>query len=279
MDNEVQTKFERMGARLKVTIVPVGAPLQSDRRRLGADEQTRPVAVDIRRDDGGEFFELRRRSNVDVQVLDVRPSDRHLLLMVREPDTEQARPVKSRFLCGHDERAWFVAAVPEAAHASNVQNAKDALKPPEVWAAIQNFGVSAKDRDRRRNEAFVRQGEWFFIPRRRLKVSEQLVLRREPIRRGSGKPHICQFVYRTGGQQVYVCPAYPNGLPASEYQALPQAERDRHGWRVMVRDARVFAKGAIRHPDHKTVWLDCWHQVVMNTETQARAMRHVAFLD
>jgi hypothetical protein len=38
-------------------------------------------------------------------------------------------------------------------------------------------------------------------------------------------------------------------------------------------------KGAIRHADHETIWLRDWHEVVMNTETQARAMNQVAFLD
>jgi hypothetical protein len=38
-------------------------------------------------------------------------------------------------------------------------------------------------------------------------------------------------------------------------------------------------KGSVRHPDHKTIWLPYWHQVVMNTETRAIAMRNVAFLD
>ena len=46
-----------------------------------------------------------------------------------------------------------------------------------------------------------------------------------------------------------------------------------------VRDPELFAKGAIRHPDHATVVLNGWHRVVMNTEQGARAMRHVAFLD
>ena len=46
-----------------------------------------------------------------------------------------------------------------------------------------------------------------------------------------------------------------------------------------MRDARVYVTGAIRHKDHATVWLTDWHEVVMNTETQAKAMRHVAFLD
>jgi hypothetical protein len=160
-----------------------------------------------------------------------------------------------------------------------VQSAKDALKPQEVWDAIRQHGVPMRHRDQRRTDAFIRQGEWFFIPRPGLKVNEKMVLRAEPIRRGAGKPHMCQFLFRTGGQAVWVCSRYPNGLTQQEYRELPDRERERYAWRQMVRDARVYAKGSVRHPDHKTVWLSGWHLVVPNTEFQARAMRHVAFLD
>ena len=50
---------------------------------------------------------------------------------------------------------------------------------------------------------------------------------------------------------------------------LEPHERARSDWRVMVRDARVCVKGAVRHPDHATIWLPEWHEVVMNTETRA----------
>ena len=41
----------------------------------------------------------------------------------------------------------------------------------------------------------------------------------------------------------------------------------------------LYAKGAVRHPDHNTIVLHGWHRVLMNTEHAARAMRHVAFID
>jgi len=105
------------------------------------------------------------------------------------------------------------------------------------------------------------------------------VLRDEPIRRGRGNPHECEFLYRQGGEEVWVSRAYPNGLTRQQRKALSRQERRRHQWSVMQRDARVYVKGAIRHVDHDTITLAYWHQVVMNTETQALAMRDVAFLD
>ena len=212
----------------------------------------------------------------DVAVLDVQPSDRHLLLLVRE------RGEKHKFLCGHDERHWFVAAVPESAPVGTVRQAKEALKPAEVQVAQGRSGLGAEARNRRKNAAYRRQGEWFFLPTPDLRVDESLVLRNEPIRRGNGgKPHWVEFCYRTGGESVYVCSRRPNGLVESEYRDLlgrnPKAKG--WGWRAMRRDAGVYVRGRVRHADHKTIVLHGWHQVLMNTENQSKAMRNVAFLD
>jgi hypothetical protein len=48
---------------------------------------------------------------------------------------------------------------------------------------------------------------------------------------------------------------------------------------MMTRDPELFARGTVRHPDHATITLHGWHRVVMNTEHQSSAMRHVVFLD
>jgi hypothetical protein len=262
MGNAIENKFEKMGARVKVKCDPLA-----------------PLSIDIRRDRLGEYFEVRHTRDIDVQVVDVKPADRHLLLMTRRLRPQPGEAPNSKFLCGHDERAWFVAAVPESAHAKNVQDAKDALKPAEVWASIRAHGVPPRDRNKRRTAGFLRQGEWFFLPRPWLRVDEKLVLKQEAIRRGAGKPHVCQFLYRQGGELVYVNGAHPNGLTEAEFRQLSKDERQSAGWQTMARDARAYVNGSVRHPDHQTIWLPYWHQIVMNTETRAAAMRNVAFLD
>jgi hypothetical protein len=50
-------------------------------------------------------------------------------------------------------------------------------------------------------------------------------------------------------------------------------------WVVQRRNPLVSVRGKVRHADHKTIVLCGWHQVLMNTETQSVAMRHVAFID
>jgi hypothetical protein len=46
-----------------------------------------------------------------------------------------------------------------------------------------------------------------------------------------------------------------------------------------VRNMSVLVRGRISHADHKTIVLNGWHQVAMNTENQSRAMRFVTFID
>src|SRR5262249_44885824 len=118
--NLLDSKFARIGARLKVADRP------SRRNRTPG-----VVSLDVQADRKGEFFEIVKQpgAEAEIAVPDVQPADRHLLLLVRE-GTE-----KSKFLCGHDERHWFVAGIPESAPVGTVRQAKEALKPAEVQTA------------------------------------------------------------------------------------------------------------------------------------------------
>jgi hypothetical protein len=265
--NLLDIKFARIGARLKVADRP------SRRSRMAG-----VISLDVQTDRKGEFFEIVRQpgAKAEIAVLDVRPADRHLLLLVREGKD------KSKFLCGHDERHWFVAGIPEAAPVGTVQQAKESLKPAKVLNAQALKRLKGKARNRRKNAAFVRQGEWFFLPDPGFVVDEKLVLRHEPLSRGNGgKPHWAEFCYRTGGETVYVCSRYPNGFTVAQYRSIlaGNSNADPWNWRMMIRNAGVFVRGRIRHPDHDTITLHGWHQVLMNTEGQSKAMRNVAFLD
>ncbi len=166
MSTEVlERRFASIGARVKVN--------------HGARGDA--VRIDVGTDRRGEFFELQlaRRDELSLVVVDADRDDRSLLLLVRDGDE------KSRFLCGFDERHWFVAAIPESARGvSGVDAAKDALQPDAVREAVAK--VRPRDRFRRRNAAYVRQGEWFFLPQWHLVVDESAVLHNEPLSRGAG---------------------------------------------------------------------------------------------
>ena len=258
----LETMFGRMGARVAIrdTI--------NERDRAG---------INIRSDKHGEYFDIRVRPNeeVEYEVIDIQPRLKHLLLMARREHS------KNKFLCGHDERHWFVCAVPGEA-VTNVIRAMEALQPEEVRTAVRRRVKRIKNRLRRRNEAFVRQGEWFFIPAPELVVNPKLVLKNEPLRRGNGgKSHMCQYLYRTGGENVLVSRRYPEGLTPKEYASVIATDPNANhwGWTSMVRNPRAYVRGRVWHPDHKTIVLDGWHRVLMNTEGLAPGASRVVFLD
>ncbi|MGQ0637658.1 MAG: hypothetical protein ACT4QC_23895 [Planctomycetaceae bacterium] len=262
--NLITRQFAKIGARARIHANPAG------NARAG-------VSIDIGRDADGEFFDITigRDAPAELAVLDAQPRLRHLLLLSRQ------NREKHKFLCGHDERHWFVAAVPERAPVSNVKTAFEALKPVAVRTELVRRKVKQKNRNRRRNGAFLRQGEWFFVPVGTRNFPAMLTLRNEPLRRGAGKPHFCEELVRIGGELVYVSPQHPNGLTEVQYRKLISRKPKLRGlqWITRRRNPGVFVRGRIRHADHKTIVLNDWHQVLMNTETESVAMRHMAFID
>ncbi|MBC8135949.1 MAG: hypothetical protein H8F28_08705 [Fibrella sp.] len=276
--------FEKIGARLRVDSEVTHAP--SHRRE--------PYTLDVQENKRGskeETYLLRVRpaalESLQISVLDVQPQLRHLLLMARPleiKDTE--RPAltlteQSRLLCGHDERHWFVAAVKNGVGApTGVAEAMESLKPAGVAAQQYRAGVRAKDWHRRKNAGFVRQGEWFFLPEPDLVPSKNAVIYSdEPIRRSSGnKPHIVEELIRDGGDTVYVCDRYSAGVSEARYQQLLKTKTGARAfnWRPMRRNPDVYARGRVRHADHATLFLPCWHRVRMNGEILSA---QVAFLD
>lgn len=267
----VEQKFDRMGARVKF----------GDRGRLRfSKDQT--ISIDISRDEEGEFFDIRTDGKLDFQVLDVKKKDRHLLLMTKDAFRKQ------KFLCGHDERHWFTAAIPEKSGASTVFEAMQALKSPVLVEAEK--GLKRKDSHKRHRKADIgkihRQGEFTFVPDSAFEPgvsSLSPVLKNEPMQRGGGsKPHMAEFLFRQGGRQVYISRKHPNGISEKQYKSLMKnnEEARQMRWETRVVNPRVYVKGRITHADHATLNLkDVWHRVILNTEDQAWASRNVAFMD
>ena len=264
---EIETKFERMGARARTSVA-------------GADAR-RAVSVDVQSDRRGEYFDVVARKGVEFEVIDLDRRERHLLLLARV-DGE-----KSRYLCGHDERHWFVAAIPERTPVSTVEDAKLALRP-EVPTRFRS--TARKRLLARRSVEHVRQGEWFFVPAPDFRPGPRNPIRRhEPLSRGVGsKPHVAEEAVRSGGTVLWfpqfagwrrrVSPRHALGYSQKEMEQLAVAH-PKWRWISMLRDPEVHVRGAIRHPDHATVSLRGWHRVYMNTEPLARAAENVMFLD
>lgn len=270
----LKEKFARIGAELVV----------DDVSGLRSNRWTTDLTIDVRSGGraGEQFVITQRRNAIErLEVVDLRPELRHLMLLEREGDK------KSKFLCGHDERHWFVCSMGDKSNARGVVDAMEALKPTIVKAAQLAASVKTKDRHRRRNAGFLRQGEWFFVPTDELDNVDTLgILHHEPVMRASRggsrpKPHIVEEVVRTGGQLVRVCWRYPRGVIERVYADIVSRNPSAAGWgwQTLRRNPDIFGRGAVRHPDHATIHLDGWHRIVLNLEVPAGNDKRVVYFD
>ena len=92
--NSLERRFIAIGARMRIAEL------------LAAVRE-----IDVATDRHGEVFELRVAGHLGAEaaVVDVDRDDRALVLLLRDGGE------KRKFLCGFDERHWFVAAIPESA--------------------------------------------------------------------------------------------------------------------------------------------------------------------
>ena len=256
---------------IKKSLALIGAGLSAER---GATDAS--YSIDVR----NGMFRIQCGKAIDIKVVGLEVKDKHLLLQVTEPKVTNGSTAKHKFLLGHDERDWFVAAIPETfTWVKDVTDAKEALKPMEVLWMEKN--LPGKMKNKRKNKARVRQGEWFFVPAPNLNAVQLLIFKNEPLSRGAGsKPHMVDEVFRTGGEKVYVSGKFPRGISEEGYKKIiTRSPNRKRGFTMMTRNAEVFARGRVRHSDHATIFLDGWHKVVMNTEAQALSRRNLAFLD
>lgn len=175
-----------------------------------------------------EYFKLTAPVNDELRfdVLDSKPHLRHLVLEV----SGWRLPIFGRYLCGHDERHWFAAPLPNDRRAHTVRGAMESLKPELVRREQKRKGVKTR-KHRRKTAAYVRQGEWFFLPRPMMHVGDK-AQRNGRLVRGQGKPHRVSWIYQpVGSNETYV-------------------------------------RGAVSHPDHETLLLQVWHRVVQNNEPE-----------
>jgi hypothetical protein len=275
MNVEALTRqFARIGASLEVSERP------TVRGRNGATN----FSLDIREEARKEFYLLEIAKpaieTVDFQVLNSRVDLRHLVLMARDETAALAANTRpEKFLCGHDERHWFVASLP-AAGVTDVNSAMEALKPREAVWSQRRRAVRPKDRNKRHNAGFIRQGEWFFVPDSNFNPGPLDVIRKdEPISRGAGsKPHIVSELMRRGGELVYVNQRTRTVLTSNQFQTGIRSGRIKNAqeWVDQRMASLVYVRGKVRHADHKTIELKGWHRVAMNAEPLSNTVR---FLD
>ena len=263
----------------------IGAEIKIDNDVPGF--RSNDFSLDIQVKGKSEVFLLSTPKNnlLDFIILNTRKDIQHLLLMVTDLSIKKGeksnKPRITKYLCGHDERQWFVASVPEDFHAKNVVDAIQALKPQEAVEFQKKNKCKKKNRNRRKNKGYIRQGEWFFMPEPNLDDNNIPIHKKEPIARDGGKPHICENLIRFGGELVYTHSKYaPNGISEKSYNNFLKKSSIRSlFWSKMIKNAKVYVKGYVKHPDHKTIHLKIWHRVLMNSENKSWAKRNVVFLD
>jgi hypothetical protein len=250
-----------------------------------SETKSQDFDVNVRRKkDGKETFDVKLRDGVDLVVLDTKPEERALLVMFKNSTLPINDQKLGKYLLGHDERELFVSAV--SSSSKSVIEAKESLKPGRVKSVEKKSGVKAVDKQKHKNKARVRQGEFFFIPAPNAQINENLVLKNEPLFRGSGrfqagKPHMAEELYRTGGTPVMVSRESPAGISETRYRQLvaKNPEAAKQSWTRRVQNPTVYVRGKITHPDHKTVVLKVWNLVSVNEEAKYDPKRRLSFID
>ena len=197
---EISRKFAAMGARVRMREIE---PFH----RWTLDDMA-AFRLDILSDRRGQYYDLQLnpRKVRRLFTLDVRPKKRHLLMFCHERFRNEAGAWEKRdhrVLCGHDEREWFCAAIPPSRRVTTVAQAMEALMPNIVRNNLVRRKVKGRDRLKRKNAGYQRQGEWFFIPDPGFEPRDEVYHRNEPLMRGAGKPHVAEFLVRHGGRTVY----------------------------------------------------------------------------
>jgi hypothetical protein len=200
---------------------------------LGTDQRLRQLVLFV--EEPERAFELRipkRRAAPPTDLVVLREEKR--AWVVERRTSGRAR----HFLCGMDEQHLFIALLPD--RVTTVDGAHAALRPPELSRL-----------ERSAEKPTVRQGEWFFVAIPYAEVAEVEVLARKSLRvrhatgiaeaggiRRAGRAHVAD--------EVVVLDGVPNRLGLVE--------------------RRVYVRGSVRHPDHRTVTFPSWRRALANRE-------------
>ena len=215
----------------------VGVPLH-----LVADRSW--FTITVGRNRTGEWITL-SPGDAEVVVMDADREHHQLLLLAKTSDAYGGR-TKQKILCGQDERSLFTVAVPGlgGAAVNTVAAAHEALKPAEIRTAESREATRRRPRRRGRGLAFVRQGDWFFVPHPDLPLDLPGARKRVHLGRGGGNSHVVDY------------------LRGDERQFYSQFARS-------FGSGPVYARGFVRHREHRPIHLRCWHEVFPNTAIRA----------
>lgn len=248
-------EFDRAGLKLDLR----SAPIMATNRDI--------FQMDIERRRGQEWFRMwRGHEDNQVRISDMNRGRRQLVLLVQELSRvfyermdKQAvnESALERAIAGGEARVLRETGndiVIERRTSRSLRRFLCGTDERHLFVAQFQGGTTVRDahrllkpdavREAERAGAgrMLRQGEWFFAPlstvEKRLLAQEldkaPYVVRRKESLGGNGRPHVAESVVRLEG-------------------------------------ARVYARGAVRHPDHKTLVLEEWRRVYRNAEVRQAA--------
>jgi hypothetical protein len=214
--------------------------------------------MDIRRERGREWFRLWRGHETNrIHVADEDRDRRQLVLMVQEIRRTFIERISKRVSVGRPREQVLVRETPDEwivrrETSPSLRRFLCGTDETHLFVAQFEGGTTVRDAHRLLKPRIVReaeqsgpgrilrQGEWFFVPlnstergilRNALDETPYIVRRREPLG-GNGRPHVADEVV------------------------------------FFVEGARVYARGVVRHPDHRDLFLDDWRRVWRNAEVR-----------
>jgi hypothetical protein len=243
-EKNIQKKFEEIGAKV---LIEENNTTDTDFRMDIVDRKAEEV-----------FSISMKKHDIELQVLQTRKDIRHLLLMAKNKKLN----THEKFLCGLDERHFFLVGVDD--NVRNVDQAMSSLKPGFVNFRQKITKVKTKNINKRHNKAFIRQGEWFFIPYNKLYTSNLIVIKNHSL-----NGHICDEVYEDVVENYFHHKHAPAGMLEWAYKKFLKKHpriHPRKGWTTSSSIFNLYARGHIRHKDHQTIYLNGWHIVLKNRQ-------------
>jgi hypothetical protein len=243
-EKNIQKKFEEIGAKVLI-------------KENNISDRDFSVGIVDRKAE--EVFSISmKKHDIELQVLQTRKDIRHLLLMAKN----KKHNTHEKFLCGYDERHWFLVGVDDDVR--NVDHAMASLKPGYINFRQKITKVKPKNINKRHNKAFIRQGEWFFLPYYRLNSNNLIIYKNHSL-----GGHICDEVYEDVVETYFHHKHAPDGMLDWTYKKFLKKHPHVHpkkGWSYSVSLFGRYARGHVRHKDHQTIYLNDWHIVLKNRQ-------------
>ncbi len=191
--------------------------------------------IDVGRNAAREWIAL-SPGEADVQVIDADAVHHQVLLLVKSVDG-LGRRTKEKILAGRDERSLFAVRVFGGPRRTlnTVAAAHEALMPEP----LRGTGSHGRRVPRYRRPRPVRQGDWFFLPCPGLPRDMPGAVRKGRLGIVGGRFHVADLLLGD-----------PRTIRLPTFSLLPVH--------------RVYARGFVRHPEHRPLHLPCWHEVFPN---------------